>query len=166
MKFAENIKASKAIGADDFDTAIQIYKKRIENDETDIVSLKMIANCYCWKDDDENSFYYATKALKIEPEDFNMHFLVAMYWLSRKENKNVYKSVSLALENPPEVISKLPKLTILIVKLIGCIFWFKKKNLSKSIDDYCNSYNEENEAKLKWAREFKDWYESNTENMN
>ena len=51
MSFSKNLKASAAIGAGDYETAIDIYEKKLDEDADDYLSLTMLAQCYEWKED-------------------------------------------------------------------------------------------------------------------
>lgn len=157
MSFNEDLKASSAIGKGDYETAIEIYKNKLEDDEKDYFALTMLANCYEWKEDMEKAIEYANKVLVTNPTDFSMLFLAARYWSSLKDIDRTYHYACRAVENPPEVLPEIPR----------WIFWFFKplsifprfRNLEERMKKDVAKHKLRGMDDLKWAKKYKKWYE-------
>ena len=158
MNIRDDIKAAKAIGSKDYDTAIGIYRKRVEGDEKDSCSLAMLAHCYEWKGDVGSAIEYANRVLVADPTDFSMLLLAARYWSAKHDEDRTYHYACRALDNPPNTNPEIPKWVFWILKPL---YIFKK---FRNFEEKCRKDFEKDENKdkenLDWAREYKRRYEA------
>ena len=162
MSFNEDIKASKAIGSGDYNTAIKIYTSRLEKDENDLISLQMLACCYEWKDDKERTIEYANKALVVDPNNFSMLMVAARYWLSLNDADRTFLYACRVVDNPPIQVPEIPKWVFCILKPLSIFRRFRHFEKNTKMD--LSKNDERDEDNLKWANEYKVWYEENHEN--
>ena len=157
MSFIEDLKASKAIGSSDYDTAIEIYTSRIENNGADLISLQMLACCYEWKGDKENTIEYVNKALVADPKSFSMLMIAVRYWLNLNDSDRTYLYVCRVVDNPPIQTPEIPKWIFWILKPLSIFRRFRhfEKNTKKDL----SKYDKRDIDDLKWANEYKAWYE-------
>lgn len=155
------IDATKALRDDDYDTAIDIYKKEQQknNKETYAVSIKGIAQCYEWKGDLENAIEYANKMLSLDPNDSEMLMLAARYWFNNQNEEMTYKYVCKVIANPPEPIEQIPKWTFWIIKPFS-LFFKNLRKIEKKSESIFSDHEQKNKERVKWAMEYKNWYES------
>ena len=159
MSFKEQVmEATKALRDKDYDKAIAIYKKGLGGDEKDAPLIKNIAQCYSWKGDLDGAKGYAEMVLAVEPNDHEMLMILARYWAGKEDLEMTYKLVCRVLENPPEQIEKVSRWVFGIIKPLSLF----SKNL-KGVEEKSKRAFEEakrkSEARIKWARDFKEWYE-------
>ena len=123
--------------------------------------LEMIAKCYEWKGEPEKAIEYAEKKLAIEPNDFEMLMLYARYWNNKEDDEMTYKYVCRVVENPPEPFEGIPDWGFRLLKPFELFLKRFKGIEAKARKDF--SDDEINrEENLKWAGDFKEWYESIT----
>jgi len=88
-----------------------------------------------------------------------MLMLAARYWSKMDDDDRTYHYVCRIVENPPEPFPVIPKWLFWIVKPFSLIFKGLRNIEETSINDVAE--NEKNKDKsIKWAKDFKDWYES------
>lgn len=158
MSFIEDLKASSAIGSGDYDKAIEIYKRKLKENNKDNLALVMIAYCYEWKDDMEKAIEYANKALVADPTDFLMLLLAARYWSAKKDIDKTYHYACRAIENPPEMLPDMPEWLFWLFKPLFLIPKFR--NLDKRMKKDINKHQQRKFKNLKWAKKYKRWYEA------
>jgi len=160
MTFLNDMRASKAIGSQNYDVAIEEYKKRIEADETDSFALSMLASCYEWKGDKETALQYANKQLAQNPKDFYMLLLAARYWSDKKDEDQTYNYACRALENVPRTEpGNISKMTYFIFKLLSVFKTFRK--LPSKAEEGHLKFKQHYKESIEWAWQYKQWYESN-----
>jgi hypothetical protein len=159
MSYLEELKASKAIGAGNYDIAIDIYKKRLEADESDQQALSEIAMCYGWKGDMESSMQYVNKLLAQNPANFHMLLLAAKYWSSKSNQAQTYNYACRALENVPSSKPEdIPKVIYWLCKFLSIFKRFRGLySAAKRSQSGYEKYYKEN---IQWARQYKEWYDS------
>ena len=166
LSFKEQvIDATRALRDNDYDKAIAIYKKGLAENEKETALAKSIAQCYGWKGDLDSAIEYADMVLAVEPNDHEMLMLSARYWSDKENLEMTYKFVCRLLENPPEQIEKVSRWVFGIIKPFSLVF----KNF-RGIEEKSKRAFEDakrkREARLKWARDFKEWYEKSVEICN
>jgi tetratricopeptide (TPR) repeat protein len=150
--------ASKAIGSKNYDIAIDIYKKRLEADESDLFALSMIAHCYDWKGDREIALKYANKLLAQDPTNFEMLLLAARYWSHNNNEDQTYSYACRALENVPH--SKPDDIPIWVYWLLKFLSIFKRfKRLESRVKESGLKYEKYHKDSIEWAWQYKKWYE-------
>ena len=158
MSISEDVIAARAVGSQDYDTAIAIYKKKLAADAKDSFSLSMIAHCYEWKKDMETAIGYANKVLVEDPTDFSMLLLAARYWSGIEDIDRTYHYACRALDNPPEAIPEIPKWVLRIFRVFSIIPKFR--NFDKKAKQDLARLNKEDKDNMEWAEEYKRWYEA------
>lgn len=166
LNFKEQvIDATRALRDKDYDKAIAIYKKGLAENEKETALAKSIAQCYGWKGDLDSAIEYADMVLAVEPNDHEMLMLSARYWSDKENLEMTYKFVCRLLEKPPEQIEKVSSWVFGIIKPFSLVF----KNF-RGIEEKSKRAFEaakgKREARLKWARDFKAWYEKSVEICN
>ena len=159
MRYLDNMRASKAIGAKKYDVAIEIYKRMYEEDKNDPYALSMLAICYEWNDQKDLAFNYANQRVSQDPNDFQMLLVTARYWAANNNSKETYNIVCRILENAPSVeTANMPKLFIAVLRLLSK---FKKYQgiESRAIED-TEEYNKDIRESIAWAKKYKEWFES------
>jgi tetratricopeptide (TPR) repeat protein len=153
------MRASKAIGAKNYDIAIDEYKKRLEVDESDQEALSMIALCYGWEGDLERAIPYAIKRLAHDPTDFHMLLLSAKYWSNNGNEDQTYNYACRVLENVPRSKPEdLPKSVYWLLKFFSIFKRFRglESAAKESQVGYENYYKDN----IEWVRQCKEWYEA------
>ncbi len=155
------IDATTAMRDGDYDTAISIYEREMQenNKETYVVSIKGIALCYGWKGDLENAFEYADKVLTIEPYDSQMLILAARYWHDKQDEEMTYKYICKAIENPPTSEEKIPQFIFWILKPFS-LFFKNLRNIEKKANNAFYESEQKDKEWIAWAVQYKNWYES------
>ena len=158
------IDATAAMGDGDYDTAITIYEREIQenNKETYAVSIKAIAQCYGWKGDLESAIEYADKALTLDPDDFQMLMLAARYWHDKQNEEMTYKYICKVIENPPTEEEQIPQFVFWIMKPFA-LFFKNLRNIEKKAKNAFDESEQKNKEWIEWAKEYKNWYESKGE---
>jgi tetratricopeptide (TPR) repeat protein len=159
MSYLEELKASKAIGAGNYDIAIDLYKKRLEEDESDQDALSRLAMYYEWKGDMESAIQYANKRLAHNPRDFHTLLLAARYWSKNGNEDQTYNYACRALENVPRAKPHdIPKVIYWLCKFLSIFKRFRGlySEAKRSQSGYEKYYKEN----IEWARQYKEWYES------
>jgi len=157
LNLQNDIKAAKAVGSKDYDTAIEIYKGKVEENETDSFALSMLAHCYEWKKDMESAIEYANRVLGVVPTDFSMLLLAARYWSRQTDNDRTYHYACRALEHPPEPSPEIPQWNFWILKPLSVFPKFR--NFEKKAKKDMARHEMKDKDNLKWAKEYKEWYE-------
>ena len=156
MSFQEQIKASKAIGAGNYDAAIAAYKRILEEKKDDPFALSMLAFCYEWKGQSGRAILYADKVLARFPDNFDMLLISARYW-SESDDERAYQFVCRALENTAQAASDFPRWLLWLMKPLAI---FKKyRGLEEKARGDATAHKKYKEEHLNWAREYKAWYE-------
>jgi tetratricopeptide (TPR) repeat protein len=153
------MRTSKAIGAKNYDIAIDEYKKRLETDGTDQEALSMIALCYGWKGDLEHAIPYANKRLAHDPTDFHMLLLSAKYWSNNGNEDQTYNYVCRVLENVPRSEPEdMHKSFYWLLKFLSIFKRFQGlQSVAKESQVGYEKYYKDN---IEWARQYKEWYEA------
>jgi tetratricopeptide (TPR) repeat protein len=159
MHFRDRIIAARAIGSENYDDAIAVYKKSLETDIDESETLIMLALCYEWKGEIESALQYANKRLAQNPNDYEMLLLAARCWSERENEDQTYNYVCRAIENvpysePPEP----PRVVFSIFKLLSLFKRFRALD-SKAKKDNA-AYNEYHKENIEWAFNYKEWYEA------
>ena len=158
MTFLDDMRASKAVGAKNYNVAIDLYKKRVEADKTDSFAISMLAFCYEWPDNMEFALKYANKQLSQDPTDFHMLLLSARCWDELNDEKQAYIYACRALENIPQSEPKdMPKLGQMILKLLSIFKRYRGIDTRAKEGDL--EYAKYHKECIEWARKYKQWYE-------
>lgn len=164
MSFRDEMRASKAIGAKNYDVAIEVFKKRIETDRTDSEALSMLAHCYEWKGDRETALEYANQGLAQNPKDFYLLLLAARYWSEKKDEDQTYNYACRALENVPRAEPEdVPKAIYFLFKILSVFKKKYRKLESKAREDEVE-FKKHYKESIGWAWKYKQWYETNHSN--
>jgi tetratricopeptide (TPR) repeat protein len=159
LSFKEQVlDATRALRDNDYDKAIAIYKKGLAENEKETALAKGIAQCYGWKGDLDSAMEYADMVLALEPNDHEMLMLSARYWSDKEDLDMTYKFVCRILENPPEQIEKVSRWVFGVIKPLSLVlknFRGIEEKSKRAFEDA----KRKREARLKWARDFKEWYE-------
>lgn len=87
-----------------------------------------------------------------------MLMLAVRYWYNKKEDEKTYQYACRIIENPPEPTEAMPSWGFLIIKPFSLLF----KRFKVAEEKAKKAFSEEErrrEENIKWAREFKEWYE-------
>ena len=163
MKSSDERKAGNAIGRKNYDFAIDLYKKALEEDENDATALHWIAQCYEWKKNFGQAIIFAERLLNIESSNFDMLSMVGRYWSEKGDREKIYQFACRYIENEPELLPETPKSVYWILSplvLIGKLFG--EKNLVESGNQAILKRNKEIKEMLEWATKVKLQNESNT----
>jgi tetratricopeptide (TPR) repeat protein len=154
--FIRNMKVARAIGRDDFATAIRYLKEGIAADGESAYYLYMIAECHENIGSDQEALDYGTRALAHDPCDLDTLQLVTRIYQDRGEDDRAYLYVCRALENPPEPLEDVPRFFMAVWRLLSIIFpRLKTADPVKAI----HSYNKEQQDWQAWAEDWKEGYE-------
>ena len=163
MSFCADLQAARAIGANNYDAAIEIYRKKIEANPGDCFALSMLAHCYEWKGDLEAALEYGHKVLAQYPEDFYTLILVARCWSEKGNEEQTYSYVCRALENVPSAEPEdLPRVLYLILKL--CSIFRRDRKLEARAREDEMVFRRHYKESLGWASKYKLWYEARVSN--
>ena len=158
MSFREHMTASRAIGAKNYDKAIDACKKMLDENKEDYVAISMLAFCYEWKGDLAQAIIYADKFLTRVPNNLPMLLLSARYWAKSGDEERTYKFVCRAIENAAIKEPDIPRWIFWIIKPLSIFKKFRGFE-EKALRDE-QSYREYKTDQLHWARKYKTWYES------
>jgi tetratricopeptide (TPR) repeat protein len=159
LSFRDQMIASKAIGAKNYDTAIDAYKRILDENKEDCHATGMLAFCYEWKGDIARAIIHADNFLNRFPNDLQMLLLSARYWAQSGDEERAYGFVCRALENAHEKAYKVPKW---FFKLLKPLSIFKKfRGLEEKVERGEQINGKYREDQLNWAKQYKAWYESN-----
>ena len=156
MNFTKQLKASKAVGAKNYDLAIEEYKKILETNEKDQFALTMLAHCYEQKDDKISALNYASRVLEQDPNDFEMLMLSARFWSELGDEDRSYNYACRVIENAPQSY-ELPAWVLKILKALSKFNKFRGLE-NKAKTDWSNHEHYKKDS-LKWAKQYKAWYE-------
>jgi len=162
MKSRDERKAGSAIGRKNYDVAIEIYYKALEEDEKDTTALHWIAQCYEWKNNFGQAVIFAERLLKIDPSNFEMLSLVGRYWSGKGDREKIYQFACRYIENQPELLPETPKSVYWVLSpfiLIGKLFG--ENNIVESGNQTIIKRNKEMKEMLEWASRIKSQFESN-----
>lgn len=151
--------ASRAIGTKNYDTAIDAYKRLIDENKDDYHAIGMLAFCYEWKGDIAQAIIYADKFLSRFPSDLQMLLLSARYWAQSGDEERAYQFVNRALENSDEKTHEIPRWPFKLLKPLS-IFFKKLRGLEEKAERGEQINRKYREDQLNWAKEYKTWYES------
>ena len=154
MKFSDQMKASRALGAKDYPTVIRYYEAEIENDSHDPMALFMLARAHERLGQSDRALEFATKALAVEPHDFEMLLVAARYW-ANKDPHRTYDYVNKIIENPPAPPPKFATVIGTIVEFLAAIVK-RRRNMKGGMESH-EAYIQES---LNWAQGYKVWYNS------
>ena len=158
VSLREDLKASNAIGARNYDVAIDIYKKRIASNESTPEDICLLAFCYAWKDDIESALYYANKRLAQNPTDFHVLLLTARCWFKKNDADQTYNYACRALENVPYFEPNDPcKKFYFILKLLS-IFKRFRGIYFKAKEGHLR-FKKQHKEDIDWAWKYKVGYE-------
>ncbi len=159
MTLLDEMRASKAVGSKNYDVAIEIYKKRLEADETDSFALFMLAHCYEWKGNREAALEYANKRLAQDPKDFYTLLLAARYWSDKNNEDQAYNYACRVLENVPRAEPEdIPKVLYFILKLLSVFKRFRRLVSKAKEGDL--EFKKHHKESIEWAWQYKQWYEA------
>jgi tetratricopeptide (TPR) repeat protein len=159
LSFREQIKASKAIGAKNYDAAIDTYKKMLDEHKEDYFATSMLAFCYEWKGDIAQAITYADKFLTRFPDDLEMLLLSARYWAQSGDEEKTYQFVRRALENSSVKTHKIPKWSFKLMKPLS--FFKKFRGLEEKAEKDEQTFRKNREEQLNRAKQYRAWFESN-----
>ncbi len=150
------MKVSRAIGRDDFATAIRYLKEGIAANGENSYYLSMIAYCHHWMGSDQEALDYGLRALAHDPCDLETLQLVTRIHRDRGEDEQAYIYVCRALENPPKPLEDVPRFLMAVWRLLSIIYpRLKKVDPDKSL----HSFNKQQQDWQAWAEDWKEGYE-------
>ncbi len=150
------MKVARAIGRDDFATAIRYLKEGIAANGESAYYLYMIAECHENIGSDQEALDYGTRALAHDPCDLDTLQLVTRIYQDRGEDERAYLYVCRALENPPEAIEDIPRFLMAVLRVLSIIYpRLKKVDPHKSF----HNFNKRQRDWQAWAEDWKEWYE-------
>lgn len=158
MSFRDQMIASRAIGANNYDTAITAYKRILEEDKEDYQAIGMLVFCYEWKGDIAQAIIYADKFLARFPNDLQMLLLSARYWAQSGDEERTYQLVNRALENSNEKTYEIAKWPFKLMKPLSIFKKFRELEEKAAKGEQINRKYREDQ--LNWAKQYKAWYES------
>ncbi len=153
-----NMKVARAIGRDDFATAIRYLKGGIAANGENAYDLGMLAHCHNWMGSDQEALDYGMRALAHDPCDLSMLRLVTHIYRDRGEEEQAYLYVCRALENPPEPIEDIPRYLMAVWRLLSILIPRLKKKADP--DKALHNYYKKEQGWQAWAEEWKEWYEN------
>lgn len=151
--------ASRAIGAENYDDAIDAYKRMLDENKEDYHAIGMLAFSYEWNRDIAQAIIYADKFLSRFPNDLQMLLLSARYWAQTRDEERTYRFVCRALENSNEETHKIPRWPFKLLKPLS-LFFKKLRGLEEKAENGEQINQKYREDQLNWARQYKAWYES------
>ena len=109
VSFAENLKISRCIGRRDYDTAIQLIRRGLNNSKQDAQGLHMIAMCHCSAGQDEAAIRAADQALAYDPQCFGAIQTLVRVYVKRQQHDMAARYVRLGLEHFPAPLPEPPR---------------------------------------------------------
>lgn len=152
---------SRAFGRGDWRKIIELEEAELDEAEHKQHSYIMIGFAYENLSDLENAKDNYGKALEIdECEGGALEGLARVYY-KEKDYGNTYYYVIRGLHSIEEIDYSIPKFVKLLMAVIIKIF--RPTRSFKSILDKTKGMDQTREKWIKWALEFKEWYEKNIE---
>jgi tetratricopeptide (TPR) repeat protein len=159
LSFRDQMIVSKAIGAKNYDAAIEVYKRMLNENKENYEATFMLAFCYEWTGNLAQAIIYADKFLTRFPNDLQMLLLSARYWAHSGDEERTYRFACRALENSDEKIYRIPKWPFKLLKPLS-LFFKKFRGLEAKATRGEEINRKYKEDQLKWAKQFKAWFES------
>ncbi len=157
MTFLQQMRASKAFGAKDYDIAIEAFHNILKANQSNSFALSMLAICHELKGNRDEAFHFANKQLALDPTDYDMLLLVARYWSKSNDEDKTYHYVCCALENIPTSTAEIPSWVYLLLKPLSLTRKFRGLEARSKANNLKHDKNENDN--LDWARQYKAWYE-------
>jgi tetratricopeptide (TPR) repeat protein len=157
LNISKQLKASKAVGAKNYDLAIEQYIKILESNQKDQFALTMLAHCYEQKGDKVNALNYASRVLDQDPRDFEMLLLSARFWSELGDEERSYNYACRVIENAQEFTPAPPTWLLRLLKPLSIFKKFRGIE-NKAKIDWSNHANYKKDS-VKWAKKYKEWYE-------
>jgi tetratricopeptide (TPR) repeat protein len=148
---------AQAIGATEYNVAIQVLEQALKKDNTDYFAMSMLAQCHEWSDNMDCALDYAQKLLDNEPDNFSMLLLAARHWQRKGNEDRTYLFACKALVNPPPPMPEAPQWLFWLFKPLSLIPKFRNFEMSAKSD--FEKLDHENIKNLIWAEQYKAWYE-------
>jgi tetratricopeptide (TPR) repeat protein len=162
LSLRDQLRASRAIGAKNYDEAIDLCKRMLEKNSEDYNAISMLAVCYEWKGDIAQAIIYADKFLSRVPNELNMLLMSARYWAQSGDEERTYTCVCRAIESANKKEPEIPRWLFWLMKPLSI---FKKfRGLEKKAELDAQSYRDYKKNQLDWAKKYKAWYESKKNN--
>lgn len=151
------MKVFRAIGAGDYDAAIAACRKMLDEDAEDYFAVSTLAFCHELKGETGRAVFYADKILARFPNDLDMLLLSARYWSESGDEERTYRFACRAIENSAEETPAIPGWLLWLIKPLTVFRRFRGLE-EKAVHD-SRAHRQYRLDHLKWAHEYKKWYE-------
>jgi tetratricopeptide (TPR) repeat protein len=151
----DQLKASRFIGKQKYDQAIDLISKGLTGSKEDVPMLCMIAMCHHWAGRDEEAIETANRVLAFEPDCFDAAELLSRIHFSRSEFEQATKYARLGIEHFPEPLPEPPSLSIFI-KFAG-LFFPRLKQRAETARRYVSETNASRSEWKAWAEKYLEW---------
>lgn len=158
VSFAENLKISRCIGRRDYDTAIQLIRRGLNNSTQDAQGLDMIAMCHCSAGQDDAAIRAADQALAYNPQCFGAIQTLVRVYVKRQQHDMAARYLRRGLEHFPAPLPEPPRVIFLIHRLIKLIVPKYKPALDVAEMTLRNINGSRNEW-YAWALAYLAWYD-------
>lgn len=121
-------------------------------------ALWVLAEEYGRQDEIEMAVDYAKRSLEKDPNSFNTLKLIATCRAGQNKEHEAYEYICRAIQNVPKD-EKVGKFNFIIMRFLGKLPWFPY-NAEDKLRSYELFSNDEKSNWLKWANDYKVWYEN------
>jgi len=147
---------AKAVGRKDYRRAIEILQARRSGSASDTGDLVLMAQCHVWLLEDSSAVDVAEGALRLDPDCFEAHKLLAFLYCRRREHSlgtfHAKHAIRTFVPSP-----KLPKVLAWLVFVV--IFVLRGRTVARAAYDGAAPVTDPALSWVDWARNYVRWSE-------
>lgn len=153
-------KVARAIGRQRYADALVLLQQMIAVNQRDFFALAMSSQCASHLGDEILAIEYATKALEVDPHNFDLIALLAHIYSKRNQNDLAYLYAGKLLCVPEDEDSA--KYMHFFSRLLGFVakVFRNARTLAEQFNEGLETQRKSREEWMKWAREYMNWYEA------
>lgn len=143
----------------DYEKGKELFHKLMASGDDSTLTLWGLAYCYHGMEKDDEAIKYANRVLENEPNHFHILMLLAGIYSNKQDHENTISYVERGLANQPPAPGPFPIWIEKMIKITG-----PEKMGKKLKEDW--EMEPEDRDWIKWAKEYKEWYENEYKNKN